>query len=564
MLTWYGTIVRTDRHSGMRIHAPLWPARERSEDLELNLPPERLEGQSVLPGDPPIVVQAAPTGRGVRLMQGSLYLSTRLAAGEVAFTAEAPRRSEIFMPFTGPEIERLRDIVRHGWRIVETGDVVGPGAAWMNDAFILHIGRERVLLERDMPVLDITGQILTFVDIHGRTMHARRGDPLPDRDELLMTRHSPPPPQVQDAAAFAQAPEATLAIAGGTEFGYLPLTARIADQAWMYARTTRAGSPTLGPYETGTRIIRQRDKFVLLTEGQEGVVFDETGVCNEGGYLFNRTVVARGALMREGNNVLIDRAVLQSAPRLEGSIAVFCNGNLSNYYHWVIDALLPLFIMRPFLAAGTRLLIPWRIAALRDKPGIIDHMAALRAWGFADLPTVEPNALVCRAEEVVWLDHLLTINVLAHTLLAARAHVWSLTGAPGAARRIYIRRQASRGVLNDAEVEAFLATHGFETHAMEPLSAQDQIDMFRDATYVVGVHGAALSNIIYCAPGTRVLELSPVSEYRSNYAELSDKLGLVHAVLPCPTDNDEFHGGMRLVVDVAALGRLLTQLQNWH
>jgi capsular polysaccharide biosynthesis protein len=79
--------------------------------------------------------------------------------------------------------------------------------------------------------------------------------------------------------------------------------------------------------------------------------------------------------------------------------------------------------------------------------------------------------------------------------------------------------------------------------------------------YVVGGHGAALANIMYCAPGTRVLELSPDGEYRSLYAELSDKLGLVHAILPCATQDDDFFGAMQ--VDVTLLGKLLLQLQNW-
>jgi hypothetical protein len=55
--------------------------------------------------------------------------------------------------------------------------------------------------------------------------------------------------------------------------------------------------------------------------------------------------------------------------------------------------------------------------------------------------------------------------------------------------------------------------------------------------------------------------MSPDAEYRSCYAELSDKLGLVHAMLPCPTPNDDFFGGMN--VDVRDLRALLMQLQSW-
>jgi hypothetical protein len=466
------------------------------------------------------------------------------------------------MPFTAAQIARLRDIVGHVWRILGTDEIVAPGDAWLADAFVLKFGNERILLEADVPKLDASGDMLIALTATQKTLYARRAEAVPARDEMKLSSQAPPPPPTQSVAEFAQAQEAALTLHGQTEYGFLPLTVRQSDQGWMHSRCWRGDGPTLGPYHGKTRVIREADKFVLMTDAQEGVIFDARGISNEGGYLYNQWVGERGLVMREGDSVFIDRAALDAAPRLAGCHAMFFNGNLSNYYHWVIDSLLPLFIMRPFLPAGTRLLIPGRIAALRGKPGIVDHMAALRAWGFADMEIVEVTEPLCRVEEVVWVDHLSSVNILAETLAAARARAWSLSGPRGRPRRIYVRRHGSRSVLNSDELEAMLAPLGFETAEMEALSPAEQIAMFRDADYVVAGHGAALSNLIYCAPGTRVLEMSPDLEYRSCYPELSDKLGLVHAVLPCPTDDHGFYGAMS--VDLAALGRLLKQLQSWH
>jgi len=562
IITWYGTIVRTEKASGLLIHAPLWPLRDIAVDLELDLPSERIEGRRILAGDPPIAVQSPPTGRGVQLLQGGKFLSVHPSAGLVEFSRDRPRPSEIFMPFTAAEIARLRDIVGHSWRILGTDEIVVPGQAWLTDAFVLKFGSERILLEADVPKLDASGDMLIALNAKRKTLYARRVARVPERDEMLMNGRTPPPPPVPGADEFMQAQEAVLALQGQTEYGFLPLTVRQADQAWMHTRCWRRDGPTLGPHQGKTRVVRERDKFVLMTDGQEGVIFDERGISNEGGYLYNRWVGENALVMREGNTAFIGRAALDAAPTRAGRYAMFFNGNLANYYHWVIDSLLPLFIMRPFLPAGTRLLIPGRIASLRDKPGIVDHMAALRAWGFGDIETVEVTEPLCRVEEIFWLDHLSSVNIMAETLVAARAHVWSLSGPRGAPRRVYVRRHGSRRVLNGDELEAMLATLGFEIAEMEALSPSEQIAMYRDADYVVAGHGAALGNLIYCAPGTRVLEISPDREYRSCYPELSDKLGLVHAVLPCPTDDGEFGGDM--TVDIPALRRLLRQLQSWH
>jgi len=563
LLTWYGTIVRTARGGGARVHAPLWPLRDCGDDFEIDAPWDRTDGRHILPGDPPTVLQSAPAGRGLHIAQDNKYLSVQPDRGEVGFVRDTPRPTEIFLPLTAAEIGRLRDIIGHGWQIVETGATVAPGEVTVLDAFVLALGRERISLQAGVPMLDVSGQILMMTAVNGNSLNARRGAARPPRDEMALLPHAPGPPEVADAAAFAHAAQGSLTLRGKTEYGFLPLTARLSHQGWMHRRTWRAEGPTLGPYHAKTRVVRERDKYVMLTAGQEGVVFDEAGVTNEGGYLLNQWVNHCGMMMREGDRLFLDRAVLAAAPRLAGCHAIFANGNLSNYYHWVIDALLPLFIMRDFLPPGTRLLIPSRIADLRRVHGIVDHMQALREWGFGDIDSVEMPPPVCRVEEVVWVDQTSSVNILAESLVAARAHVWSRVGrGGGGGRRIYVRRHGSRALRNGAEVESVLAEFGFETSEMEAFSPRAQIEMFRDAAYVVAVHGAALGNIMFCAPGTRVLEISPDAEYRSCYAELSDKLGLVHAMLPCAALDNDFFGGIN--VDVSDLRALLTQLQSWR
>jgi hypothetical protein len=509
-------------------------------------------------------VHSAPTGRGIHLFRAGAYLSTQPAGGLLNFDRSTPRPSEIFLPVDAIETSRLRDILAHGWTIVETGEAVAPGDAAITDGFTLELGSVRILLDSGVPELDFSKQVLNIIDASGAVLHARRSAPRPIPPELLLMRKAPSPPPVVTAEEFVGALDAGLTLQGATEYGFLPLTARLAHQAWMHARTWRPDGPTLGPYRPQTRVVRESNKYMLLTPGQEGVVFDESGISNEAGYMFNHPVTMQDILSRDGDDFFLARSHLENAPMLKGCYAVFFNGNLSNYYHWIIDSLLPLFIMRPYLPPGTKLPIPPRIAELRATPGFVDHIAALRAWGFGDMEMVEVAAPVCRFEQVVWLDHLSSINIIAEQLAAARAHVWSLHGGPPAINRtghIYIRRRGSRGVGNSDEVESLLTQLGFSTVDMETLMPVDQIEMFRNAMYVVGGHGAALANIMYCAPGTRVLEISPDGEYRSLFAELSDKLGLVHAVLPCPTPGGDFFGPMQ--VDVLLLGKLLQQLQNW-
>ncbi len=75
----------------------------------------------------------------------------------------------------------------------------------------------------------------------------------------------------------------------------------------------------------------------------------------------------------------------------------------------------------------------------------------------------------------------------------------------GPATRVFLARRGLRSLIDQDAFAARLAREGFEiveTHDFDLLRTR-----LANATHVVGVHGAALTNLIYCRPGTRVLEL---------------------------------------------------------
>jgi capsular polysaccharide biosynthesis protein len=64
-----------------------------------------------------------------------------------------------------------------------------------------------------------------------------------------------------------------------------------------------------------------------------------------------------------------------------------------------------------------------------------------------------------------------------------------------------------RPLLNEDEVIAKLAFLGFVPVKPETFTPADQLRLFRGAEAIVAPHGAGLTNIGYCRPGTILLEL---------------------------------------------------------
>lgn len=97
---------------------------------------------------------------------------------------------------------------------------------------------------------------------------------------------------------------------------------------------------------------------------------------------------------------------------------------------------------------------------------------------------------------------------------------------PTGRQRLYLRRRGTlRHLVNEAELEDRLTAAGFEVIETGTLSLEAQISRFREAECIVAPTGAALTNIIWCKPGTRVIVLS--ADHIALATEVWTQLGMV-------------------------------------
>jgi capsular polysaccharide biosynthesis protein len=86
--------------------------------------------------------------------------------------------------------------------------------------------------------------------------------------------------------------------------------------------------------------------------------------------------------------------------------------------------------------------------------------------------------------------------------------------------------ESRRRVTNEAEVIDLVCGFGFEVVRPGEMTVGAQADLFSQADMVIGPHGGGLTNMMFCAPGTTIIELiSPVFQVLC-YWTLASSAGL--------------------------------------
>ena len=80
--------------------------------------------------------------------------------------------------------------------------------------------------------------------------------------------------------------------------------------------------------------------------------------------------------------------------------------------------------------------------------------------------------------------------------------------------RIFIDRKDSkhseeRFISNEIEVKNFLLENRFKIVNLADMNFDEQVKLFYNAEYVIGLHGGGFANTIFCEPNTQVIELKP-------------------------------------------------------
>lgn len=100
---------------------------------------------------------------------------------------------------------------------------------------------------------------------------------------------------------------------------------------------------------------------------------------------------------------------------------------------------------------------------------------------------------------------------------------------PSPKNRIYVSRAGRRRVINEASVIALLKKYDFTIIEDKPRSVAEQVAIYKNASFILGPHGASFTNIIWCEPGTHLVELFAPTLIVDHFRYLSQVMNMTYS-----------------------------------
>jgi hypothetical protein len=204
--------------------------------------------------------------------------------------------------------------------------------------------------------------------------------------------------------------------------------------------------------------------------------------------------------------------------KIPGRVAVLGQLAFFNYYHWINEILARLALLDIFNVEYDYIYVPANSKFMIET---------LKLWGIDERKIILPynEMYAIEAEELI-VPSMVTNFTFEHpthtcfssysnTMLCKYVRNKLLKKAQEHPsnkkfnKRFYTSRKDSalRKIVNEQELIELLKRYDIDSYNLSELSVVEQIELFNNAELILGPHGANLTNIIFCNPGTIIIEL---------------------------------------------------------
>ncbi len=268
--------------------------------------------------------------------------------------------------------------------------------------------------------------------------------------------------------------------------------------------------------------------------GNQGAVITDTG------HLFKE--VSRE--FEKPHHSIFKQFKLMPATLLSGTSAIISASGADMYYHWMFDILPRIKLL---MDCNMTDIIDHYILDYRDINFQHEALAALNIDPAKISVSTDHFKYHVVAERLIipsLPSKLDTVSAKACKFLVETFLNKTIASLFG--KRIYLKRNGKRRLINQEEIESYLERMGFEAVLCENYTIAQQAAIFYNADVIAGPHGAAFTNTVFCKPDTKVIEFFSPRWINPCYWTISNEMSLQYYYLigegPEPDDYSDARG----------------------
>ena len=264
-----------------------------------------------------------------------------------------------------------------------------------------------------------------------------------------------------------------------------------------------------------------------------------------------------GKLLTPNFNSVLKRGTPRIKKKIKGTILSLVQGASSkNYFHWLFDLLPKIYICSKnynmskinyfYLSEPqnfqVKLLNFFKIKKNQiinsklyrhiqaDKIITVDHPWYNKGYFFDEFNHV-PKWII------IWLRN---------NFLKRKKKFYS-------SKKIFIDRSDSKSthsqIINKHEVINFLEKQNFKVYKIAKMDFFKQIYLFWNADFIISAHGAALANLAFCKPKTKIIEIKPETQPGNYFRKISEINKLKYRCIKNKVQKNNLKGDMTVSLD---------------
>ena len=228
----------------------------------------------------------------------------------------------------------------------------------------------------------------------------------------------------------------------------------------------------------------------------------------------------------------------------------------NNYYHWICETLLRLWMVKDQIDKLV-LLLPSKEQMSTFALETLEPFSFKSVFYIPHGKSVLVRTLCMpQIKPVMATYNPIALLELNNTYINHATRVKGLNIKLG--ERLYISRKKSRRrkIINEDEVIAVLKQYNFAVIYNEDYSFFEQVSIYSNAKYLISIHGAGLTNMLFMPPGSTIFELhkrqtNPTDQHSLIFWYMADGLNHKYYQQICePTDPDEDFFTAHFIVDI--------------